>query len=77
MVIDLSTVKGTGVGGRIRKQDVQAAIAAKGSAAAPAASAAPAADGAPKAAHTFEVSPKRGTVREDRTYPPGYCKTYA
>lgn len=65
--IDLSTVKGTGVGGRIRKQDVQAAIAAKCStapAAAPAASAAPAADGAPKAAHTFEVSPKRGTVEK-------------
>ena len=64
--IDLSTVKGTGVGGRIRKQDVQAAIAAKGSTApaAPAASAAPAADGAPKAAHTFEVSPKRGTVEK-------------
>ena len=62
--IDLSTVKGTGVGGRIRKQDVQAAIAAKGSAAAPAASAAPAADGAPKAAHTFEVSTKRGTVEK-------------
>ena len=66
--IDLSTVKGTGVGGRIRKQDVQAAIAAKGSAAAPAAapaaSAAPAADGVPKAAHTFEVSPKRGTVEK-------------
>ena len=65
--IDLSTVKGTGVGGRIRKQDVQAAIAAKGStapAAAPATSAAPAADGAPKAAHTFEVSPKRGTVEK-------------
>ena len=65
--IDLSTVKGTGVGGRIRKQDVQAAIAAKGStapAAAPVASAAPAADGAPKAAHTFEVSPKRGTVEK-------------
>lgn len=65
--IDLSTVKGTGVGGRIRKQDVQAAIAAKGStapAAAAAASAAPAADGAPKAAHTFEVSPKRGTVEK-------------
>ena len=65
--IDLSTVKGTGVGGRIRKQDVQAAIAAKGStapAAALAASAAPAADGAPKAAHTFEVSPKRGTVEK-------------
>lgn len=61
--IDLSTVKGTGVGGRIRKQDVQAAIAAKGSTA-PAASAAPAADGAPKAAHTFEVSTKRGTVEK-------------
>ena len=77
--IDLSTVKGTGVGGRIRKQDVQAAIAAKGSTApaAAAASAAPAADGAPKAAHTFEVSPKRGTVEKDRTHSPGYCKTYA
>ena len=62
--LDLSTVKGSGVGGRIRKQDVQAAIATKGSAAAPAASAAPAADGAPKAAHTFEVSPKRGTVEK-------------
>jgi len=65
--VDLRTVTGTGVGGRIRKQDVQAAIAAKGStapAAAPAASAAPAADGAPKAAHTFEVSPKRGTVEK-------------
>jgi len=65
--VDLRTVTGTGVGGRIRKQDVQAAIAAKGStapAAAPAASAAPVADGAPKAAHTFEVSPKRGTVEK-------------
>ena len=65
--IDLSTVKGTGVGGRIRKQDVQAAIAAKGSAApaaaAPAAPAAPAA-GSAKAPHTFEVSPKRGTVEK-------------
>ena len=65
--IDLSTVKGTGVGGRIRKQDVQAAIAAKGSAApaaaAPAAVAAPAA-GSAKAPHTFEVSPKRGTVEK-------------
>ena len=63
--IDLSTVKGTGVGGRIRKQDVQAAIAAKGSAAPAAASAAPAAAaGASKAPHTFEVSPKRGTVEK-------------
>ena len=63
--IDLSTVKGTGVGGRIRKQDVQAAIAAKGSAAPAAASAAPAAEaGTSKAPHTFEVSPKRGTVEK-------------
>ncbi len=63
--IDLSTVKGTGVGGRIRKQDVQAAIAAKGSAAPAAASAAPAAAaGASKTPHTFEVSPKRGTVEK-------------
>ena len=65
--IDLSIVKGTGVGGRIRKQDVQAAIAAKGSAApaaaAPAAAAAPTA-GSAKAPHTFEVSPKRGTVEK-------------
>ena len=63
--IDLSTVKGTGVGGRIRKQDVQAAIAAKGSTApaAAAAAAAPAA-GSAKAPHTFEVSPKRGTVEK-------------
>jgi pyruvate dehydrogenase E2 component (dihydrolipoamide acetyltransferase) len=37
--VDLSTVKGTGVGGRIRKQDVQAAAAAAKPA--PAASAAP------------------------------------
>ncbi len=58
-------MKGTGVGGRIRKQDVQAAIAAKGSAAPAAASAAPAAAaGASKAPHTFEVSPKRGTVEK-------------
>ena len=61
--IDLSTVKGTGVGGRIRKQDVQAAIAAKGSAA-PAAAAPAAAAGSAKAPHTFEVSPKRGTVEK-------------
>ncbi|WP_030013991.1 2-oxoglutarate dehydrogenase, E2 component, dihydrolipoamide succinyltransferase [Curtobacterium sp. S6] len=49
--IDLNTVKGSGVGGRIRKQDVQAAIDAKKSAApkqeAPAAAETPAAPKAP------------------------------
>ncbi|GDY42177.1 hypothetical protein SANT12839_030590 [Streptomyces antimycoticus] len=48
--VDLSTVKGTGVGGRVRKQDVIAAAeAAKAAAQAQAAQAAPAA-AAPKAA---------------------------
>ncbi|MCT1430253.1 2-oxoglutarate dehydrogenase, E2 component, dihydrolipoamide succinyltransferase [Brachybacterium muris] len=64
--IDLSSVKGTGLGGRIRKQDVAEAIeAAKQASAAPAASeqtapSAPAGD-APKAAPKFEASPLRGT----------------
>ena len=63
--IDLATVAGTGVGGRIRKQDVQEAIAAKKAAeAAPAPSAAPAAAApaaAAKPAPAVEVSPLRGT----------------
>ncbi|WP_106506850.1 2-oxoglutarate dehydrogenase, E2 component, dihydrolipoamide succinyltransferase [Brachybacterium timonense] len=61
--IDLSTVSGTGLGGRIRKQDVQQAIdAAKQAQQAPAAGApAAAAASAPKAAAAVEVSPKRGT----------------
>ncbi|MCW1805680.1 2-oxoglutarate dehydrogenase, E2 component, dihydrolipoamide succinyltransferase [Brachybacterium squillarum] len=61
--IDLSTVSGTGLGGRIRKQDVQKAIDAQAQQqAAPAASApagAPAAAAAPAA--PVEVSPLRGT----------------
>ncbi|MFE9818789.1 2-oxoglutarate dehydrogenase, E2 component, dihydrolipoamide succinyltransferase [Streptomyces sp. NPDC005773] len=67
--VDLGAVKGTGVGGRIRKQDVveaaAAAEAAKAAAAAPApaAAAAPAASKAPK----LEVSPLRGqTVKMTR-----------
>ncbi|WP_413756846.1 2-oxoglutarate dehydrogenase, E2 component, dihydrolipoamide succinyltransferase [Streptomyces sp. MMBL 11-3] len=63
--VDLSTVKGTGVGGRIRKQDVIAAAeAAKAAAAAPApAAAAPAAKKAP----SLEASPLRGqTVKMPR-----------
>ncbi|MEU0359741.1 2-oxoglutarate dehydrogenase, E2 component, dihydrolipoamide succinyltransferase [Streptomyces cyaneofuscatus] len=63
--VDLSSVKGTGVGGRIRKQDVVAAAeAAKAAAAAPAPAAAPAAAAkAPK----LEASPLRGqTVKMTR-----------
>ncbi|WP_406288362.1 2-oxoglutarate dehydrogenase, E2 component, dihydrolipoamide succinyltransferase [Streptomyces sp. NBC_00209] len=62
--VDLGSVKGTGVGGRIRKQDVVAAAeAAKAAAAAPAPAAAPAAAKAPK----LEASPLRGqTVKMTR-----------
>ncbi|MFM9601093.1 2-oxoglutarate dehydrogenase, E2 component, dihydrolipoamide succinyltransferase, partial [Streptomyces turgidiscabies] len=63
--VDLGSVKGTGVGGRIRKQDVLAAAeAAKAAAAAPApAAAAPAAKKAP----TLEASPLRGqTIKMPR-----------
>ncbi|TVL90966.1 2-oxoglutarate dehydrogenase, E2 component, dihydrolipoamide succinyltransferase [Streptomyces sp. SAJ15] len=63
--VDLGSVQGSGVGGRIRKQDVIAAAeAAKAAAQAPAPAAAPAA--APKAA-AAEVSPLRGqTVKMTR-----------
>ncbi|MDQ1170526.1 pyruvate dehydrogenase E2 component (dihydrolipoamide acetyltransferase) [Microbacterium proteolyticum] len=59
--VDLASVKGSGVGGRIRKEDVlKAAEAAK---AAPAAASAPAA--APAAAPApVEVSPLRGTTQK-------------
>ncbi|MFB4425068.1 2-oxoglutarate dehydrogenase, E2 component, dihydrolipoamide succinyltransferase [Streptomyces sp. QL37] len=62
--VDLGSVKGTGVGGRIRKQDVVAAAEAAKAAAAPApAAAAPAAKAAPK----VEASPLRGqTVKMTR-----------
>ncbi|MFE3179971.1 2-oxoglutarate dehydrogenase, E2 component, dihydrolipoamide succinyltransferase [Streptomyces violascens] len=59
--VDLGAVKGTGVGGRIRKQDV---IAAAEAAKAPAPAAAPAAK---KAAPSVEASPLRGqTVKMTR-----------
>ncbi|MFG3245742.1 2-oxoglutarate dehydrogenase, E2 component, dihydrolipoamide succinyltransferase [Streptomyces sp. NPDC048187] len=62
--VDLSTVKGTGVGGRIRKQDVVAA--AEAAKAAPAPAAAPAATAAKKAP-ALEASPLRGqTVKMPR-----------
>ncbi|WP_329299265.1 2-oxoglutarate dehydrogenase, E2 component, dihydrolipoamide succinyltransferase [Streptomyces sp. NBC_00659] len=64
--VDLAAVKGTGVGGRIRKQDVVAAAeAAKAAAKAQAPAAAPAA--AAKKAPALEVSPLRGqTVKMTR-----------
>ncbi|MFJ2258499.1 2-oxoglutarate dehydrogenase, E2 component, dihydrolipoamide succinyltransferase [Streptomyces sp. NPDC087844] len=66
--VDLSTVKGTGVGGRIRKQDViAAAAAAKAAAAKPAPAAAATAPSAGKKAPTLEASPLRGqTVKMPR-----------
>ncbi len=65
--VDLTTLSGTGVGGRIRKQDVLAAAeqarkAAETAAAAPAAPAAPAAAAAPAPAAT--PSPLRGTTEK-------------
>lgn len=54
--VDLATVTGTGVGGRIRKEDVLHAAEA---AAAPASAPAPAAPAAP----ALEVSPLRGTTQ--------------
>ncbi|TGN77906.1 2-oxoglutarate dehydrogenase, E2 component, dihydrolipoamide succinyltransferase [Streptomyces bauhiniae] len=64
--VDLASVKGTGVGGRIRKQDVIAAAEAAKAAAAPAPAAAQA-PAAAKKAPALEVSPLRGqTVKMTR-----------
>ncbi|MGW8568360.1 2-oxoglutarate dehydrogenase, E2 component, dihydrolipoamide succinyltransferase [Isoptericola sp. NPDC055881] len=60
--VDVSAIQGTGVGGRIRKEDVLAA-AEKAAAPAPAAAAAPAAAPAAKAA-VPPVSPLRGTTEK-------------
>ncbi|UEJ83138.1 2-oxoglutarate dehydrogenase, E2 component, dihydrolipoamide succinyltransferase [Brachybacterium halotolerans subsp. kimchii] len=61
--VDLSTVTGSGLGGRIRKQDVQKAIDAQKAASAPAAApaAAPASAAPSGQAPKVEVSPLRGT----------------
>jgi pyruvate dehydrogenase E2 component (dihydrolipoyllysine-residue acetyltransferase) len=62
--VDVSTLTGTGVGGRIRKEDV---LAAAEKAAAPAPAAAPAAEApaaAPKAPSAPQVSPLRGTTEK-------------
>ncbi|HET9871662.1 MAG TPA: 2-oxoglutarate dehydrogenase, E2 component, dihydrolipoamide succinyltransferase [Propionibacteriaceae bacterium] len=65
--VDLSSVQGTGVGGRIRKQDVLSAAEAAKAAPAPAAEAAPAAAAtapAPAAAATAQPSNLRGTTEK-------------
>ena len=65
--VDLSTVKGTGVGGRIRKQDVlEAAKGASAPAPAAAETAAPSAPAAPKATAqpSAEAQAKRGTTEK-------------
>ncbi len=66
--VDLGSLKGTGVGGRIRKQDVldaaeaaRKAQSAPASAPSPASTQAPAAGGAPS---TPALSPKRGTTEK-------------
>ena len=60
--VDLGSVAGTGVGGRIRKQDVIAAAEAKKAAAAAAPAPAAAASSAPAAAPV--ISPLRGTTEK-------------
>ncbi len=60
--VDLGSVQGTGVGGRIRKQDVLAAAEAQKAAAA--AAPAPAASSAPAAKASTAVSPLRGTTEK-------------
>ena len=58
--VDLATVSGTGVGGRVRREDVEAAAAARAAAATPAPAAAPAV----KAEAVREPSPLRGTTEK-------------
>lgn len=59
--VDIASLTGTGVGGRIRKQDVLAAAEAK---AAPAQAPAPAASAAPAARPSADQSSLRGTVQK-------------
>ncbi|UIJ33573.1 2-oxoglutarate dehydrogenase, E2 component, dihydrolipoamide succinyltransferase [Allobranchiibius sp. GilTou73] len=61
--VDLASVKGTGIGGRIRKQDVLEAAEAAKAPATPEAPAAPAAASTP-AAPSIDVSAKRGTTEK-------------
>lgn len=60
--VDLSRVKGTGVGGRIRKEDVLAAVARPSAPAAAPTVSSPSTPSAPRAAAPVAVSPLRGTT---------------
>ena len=60
--VDLSRVKGTGVGGRIRKEDVLAAVARPSAPAAASSFSSPSTLSAPRAAAPVAVSPLRGTT---------------
>ncbi|GAB3408925.1 2-oxo acid dehydrogenase subunit E2 [Flindersiella endophytica] len=62
--IDLGTINGTGVGGRIRKQDVLEAAKARDAAAAQAAPPPAAASAAPAPSASVEPSPLRGTTEK-------------
>ena len=62
--VDLATVAGTGVGGRIRKEDVLAAAEAAKAAAAAAAAPAPVATAAPAATPAAPVNDQRGTTEK-------------
>ena len=59
--VNLATIKGTGVGGRIRREDIEAAAPAKTHSSAPAAPA-HVAPSAPKSAPVITTSPLRGTT---------------
>ena len=59
--VNLATIKGTGVGGRIRREDIEAAAPAKTHSSAPAAPA-HVAPSAPKSAPVIATSPLRGTT---------------
>ncbi|MDY2668013.1 2-oxoglutarate dehydrogenase, E2 component, dihydrolipoamide succinyltransferase [Schaalia hyovaginalis] len=62
--IDIDALTGTGVGGRIRREDVEAAVAARRAAESAAASTAPATEAPVKAAEAREPSPLRGTTEK-------------
>ena len=60
--VDLSRVKGTGVGGRIRKEDVLAAVARPSAPASAPSISSPSIPSAPRTAAPVAVSPLRGTT---------------
>lgn len=62
--VDLASVQGTGVGGRIRRQDVEAAAAKPAAAPQPASASAPAPAAAPAAPAPVQDSPLRGKTEK-------------